>query len=147
MADRTITEVSSEIIAKYPQVELTEAGYFFVPVDQITAVMKDFKESYGFNFLTNVTAVDYLEHFNVVYNLSRAEEPDMIHIITKIDRQKPEIPSMVPIWGGAIWQEREVYDLLGIKFTGHPDLRRILLDDSWEEYPLRRDFQWEGGRD
>ena len=118
-----------------------------MPVDQITAVMKDFKESYGFNFLTNVTAVDYLEHFNVVYNLSRAEEPDMIHIITKIDRQKPEIPSMVPIWGGAIWQEREVYDLLGIKFTGHPDLRRILLDDSWEEYPLRRDFQWEGGRD
>ena len=147
MAGRTITEVSSEIIAKYPQVELTEAGYFFVPVDQITAVMKDFKESYGFNFLTNVTAVDYLEHFNVVYNLSRVEEPDMIHIITKIDRQKPEVPSMVPIWGGAIWQEREVYDLLGIKFTGHPDLRRILLDDNWEEYPLRRDFQWEGGRD
>jgi NADH-quinone oxidoreductase subunit C len=53
---------------------------------------------------------------------------------------------MVEIWPGALWQEREIYDLLGIVFTNHPDLRRILLEDGFEGYPLRKDFQWVGGR-
>lgn len=147
MTVQTISEVKKEIIAKYPQIELSEAGHFFVPVNQLADIMLDLKVSFGFDFLTNVTAVDYLEHFNVVYNLSKTTGPDMLHIITKVDRKDPQVPSMVPIWGGAIWQEREAYDLLGIIFTGHPNLKRILLDDSWEDYPLRRDFQWEGGRD
>ncbi len=147
MTVQTISEVKSEIIAKYPQIELSEAGHFFVPVNQLADIMLDLKVSFGFDFLTNVTAVDYLEHFNVVYNLSKTTAPDMLHIITKVDRKEPQVPSMVSIWGGAIWQEREAYDLLGIIFTGHPNLKRILLDDSWEEHPLRRDFQWEGGRD
>lgn len=147
MTVQTISEVKKEIIAKYPQIELSEAGHFFVPVNQLADIMLDLKVSFGFDFLTNVTAVDYLEHFNVVYNLSKTTGPDMLHIITKVDRKEPQVPSMVSIWGGATWQEREAYDLLGIIFTGHPNLKRILLDDSWEDYPLRRDFQWEGGRD
>ena len=147
MTVQTISEVKTEIIAKYPQLELSEAGHFFVPVSQLADIMLDLKESFGFDFLTNLTAVDYLEHFNVVYNISRTTGPEMIHIITKIDRKEPQVPSMVSIWGGAIWQEREAYDLLGIIFTGHPNLKRILLDDNWEDHPLRRDFQWEGGRD
>ena len=147
MTGKNISGVSSEIIAKYPQIELSETGHFFVPLSQLKEVMLDLKVSFGFNFLTNVTAVDYPEHFNMIYNISRTDGPDMLHIITKVDRKKPLVPSMTPIWGGANWQEREVYDLLGIDFTDHPDLRRILLDDNWEDHPLRRDYQWEGGRD
>ena len=147
MTVQTISEVKTEIIAKYPQLELSEAGHFFVPVSQLADIMLDLKESFGFDFLTNLTAVDHVEHFNVVYNLSKTTGPEMLHIITKVDRNEPKVPSMVPIWGGAVWQERETYDLVGIIFTGHPNLKRILLDDNWEDHPLRRDFQWEGGRD
>jgi len=62
------------------------------------------------------------------------------------DKEEPAAPSLTPLWGGANWQEREVYDLFGITFTGHPNLRRILLDDDFAGYPLRKDFEWEGGR-
>lgn len=147
MTVKPIAEIIEELKSKYPGLEVSEVGYLQVPVGSLREVMLQLKEIYGFNFLTNVTAADYLEYFEVVYNISIIGQPDMLHIKTKLERNNPVIPSMVPIWGGAIWQEREVYDLLGITFTDHPDLRRILLDDAWEGHPLRRDYQWEGGRE
>lgn len=147
MNGKPLTEVMSELTNKYPTLEVSEKGYFTVPVDILVKFMQDLKESYGFNYLTNVTGADYLEYLEVVYNLCIVGQSEMLHIKTKVDRNNPQVPSMVPLWGGAIWQEREVHDLLGINFTGHPDLRRILLPDDWEGHPLRRDYQWEGGRD
>ncbi|HHV64919.1 MAG TPA: NADH-quinone oxidoreductase subunit C [Peptococcaceae bacterium] len=139
--------ILAKIAAAHPEINVSEAGHLHVPVDSLTAVMRDLKENFGFDYLSNVTAVDYLEYMNVVYDLCRVGTPYMLHIIVRIDRENPVVPSMVPLWGGALWQEREIYDLLGVIFTKHPDLRRILLDDTWEDHPLRRDYQWMSGRD
>ncbi|WP_459910795.1 NADH-quinone oxidoreductase subunit C [Desulfotomaculum defluvii] len=147
MNGKPLSELIEELNKKYPSLEVSEKGYIMVPPDALVPFMKDLKNNYGFNYLTNLTAADYMEYFEVVYNLCIIGQPEMLHIKTKIDRNDPKVPSMVPIWGGAIWQEREVYDLLGITFTDHPDLRRILLTDEWEGHPLRKDYQWVGGRD
>lgn len=141
------TDIRTIISAKYSEVEVTDAGHLSVPVGLLVEVMLDLKTSFGFDYLTNLTAVDYLDHFNVIYNPCITSTAEMLHIIVKVDRNNPQIPSMVPIWGGALWQERETYDLVGIVFTNHPDLRRILLDYAWEGHPLRRDYQWAGGRE
>lgn len=140
-------ELVNELKEKHPQVQINDAGHIIIPAAQLSTVMRELRDIHGYNFLTNVTGADYLEHFEMVYNLSKIGTPEIIHIKTKVDRSNPVVDSMVPLWGGANWQEREVFDLLGITFTGHPDLRRILLDDEWEGHPLRRDYQWEGGRD
>lgn len=146
---KPLEEIIEELKTRHPSIEVSESGSgsITVTVDQLVAFMRDIKENYHFNYLTNVTGVDYRDYFEVVYNVSIVEQPHMLHIKTRLDRNNPVVPSMVPIWGGAIWQEREVYDLLGITFEGHPDLRRILLDDQWEGHPLRKDYQWEGGRE
>lgn len=147
MTRKPLSDVIEELKSKYTEIEVSEQGYLTVPVDTLVRLMRDLKETYGFNFLSNVTAVDYLDYFELVYDVSVVGEPDMIHIKTRVDRHNPVVPSMVPIWGGAIWQEREVYDLMGITFKDHPDLRRILLDDDWQDHPLRKDYQYEGGRE
>ncbi|RYD02739.1 hypothetical protein N752_23450 [Desulforamulus aquiferis] len=147
MTGKPINEIVEELKLNYPLVELSEAGQIILPENNLRELMGQLKDKYGLNFLTNLTATDYLEYFEVIYNLSIIGQSDMVHVKVKVDRNNPVVPSMVSIWGGAIWQEREVYDLLGITFTDHPDLRRILLADDWEGHPLRRDYQWEGGRD
>lgn len=147
MSQKPLKETVEDLKAKYSGIEVSEKGIITVPADNLVEFMRNIKEEYGFNYLTNVTAADYPEHFEMVYDVSVIGRPDMLHIKTKIDRNNPVVPSMVPIWGGAIWQEREVYDLLGITFKDHPDLRRILLGDDWEGHPLRKDYQWEGGRE
>lgn len=147
MSQKSLKEVVEDLKTRYSGIEVLEKEIIIVPTEVLVEFMQSIKDEYGFNYLTNVTAADYSEHIEVVYDVSVIGEPDMLHVKTKIDRNNPVVPSMVPIWGGAIWQEREVYDLLGVTFKGHPDLRRILLDDAWEGYPLRRDYQWEGGRE
>lgn len=147
MSPQPLEEIIEELKGRHQYLTVSEAGIMTVPLDKLVGFMQDLKDNYHFNYLTNVTAADYLEYFEVIYNLSIAEHPHILHIKSRVDRNNPVVPSMVPLWGGAIWQEREVYDLLGIKFEGHPDLRRILLDDDWEGHPLRKDYQWEGGRE
>ncbi|MTI79876.1 MAG: NADH-quinone oxidoreductase subunit C [Firmicutes bacterium] len=139
-------QVMKQIKEKYQQVEILD-NHLLVPETDIKAVMKELRDAYGYNVLSNETAVDYQEYFEVIYNICRVPEGDMINIKVKIDREKAEIPSVVDIWPSAGWQEREIFDLLGIRFTDHPDMRRILLEDDFEGHPLRRDFKWVGGRD
>ena len=92
-------------------------------------------------FLSNLTAVDYESHMELVYHL---QSLDLNHLLTvKVllaDRDAPEAPSLTPVYAGALLQEREVYDLFGIRFSGHPDLRRIFLWDGFPGHPLRKDF-------
>ncbi|HZY11110.1 MAG TPA: NADH-quinone oxidoreductase subunit C [Bacteroidota bacterium] len=98
--------------------------------------------SLRFDFLMCLSGVDYTKGLlGAVYHLFSMEKHHKITIKVEVPVDKPEIPSMVDVWSSANWHEREAYDLFGINFIGHPDLRRILLPDDWDGYPLRKDFK------
>lgn len=98
----------------------------------------------GFEICSDVTAVDWLrqkpQRFEVVANLVSMQHKTRLRMITSLDRHDPTIASITPLWQGAGFAEREVYDMFGITFDGHPDLTRILMPDDWEGHPLRKDF-------
>ncbi len=103
-----------------------------------------------FNLLTDATCLDrhpYEPRFEVVYQLVSIPRREKLRLKVRLYGKDTEIDSLVPVWPGANWLEREIYDLFGIQFNGHPDLRRIVLPDDWEGYPLRRDYPVEGFRD
>lgn len=97
----------------------------------------------GFEICSDVTAVDWMRHrperFEVVANLVSMQHRARLRMITSVGREDPIVPSITPLWPGANFAEREVYDMFGIQFDGHPDLTRILLPDDWEGHPLRKD--------
>jgi NADH-quinone oxidoreductase subunit C len=98
----------------------------------------------GFEVCVDVTAVDWMrqrpERFEVVANLLSMQHKLRLRMITTAPRQEPTVASLVPVWPGVNFAEREVYDMFGIIFEGHPDLTRILMPDEWEGHPLRKDF-------
>ncbi|MCW5906702.1 MAG: NADH-quinone oxidoreductase subunit C [Chitinophagales bacterium] len=93
-----------------------------------------------FEFLFSITGVDWKTHFTVVYHLRSIKHGHIVVVKAKCERANPEIQSVCKIWKTAELTEREVYDLLGIKFLNHPDLRRLFLTEDWEGYPLRKDY-------
>jgi NADH-quinone oxidoreductase subunit C len=95
----------------------------------------------GFERFGFVTAVDRGEVFEMVYRLQSAEFGVGIFVKAEIPREEAVVQTFTDLWPAAGWQEREVFDLFGIEFRGHPDLRRILLPDDWVGYPLRKDYQ------
>ncbi len=104
--------------------------------------------TFYFDFLANITAVDYFPEarFAVVYNLTSIPFQLQLTLRVEIEQERslehlPEVPSVSMVWRTADWHEREAFDLMGIYFTDHPDLRRILLPDDWEGYPLRKDYE------
>ena len=107
-------------------------------------------EELKFNLLTDATALDRypLEpRFELNYQLVSIPLKQKLRIRVKLSVSDPVVDSLVPVWKGANWLEREIFDMFGIQFTGHPDLRRILLPDDWEGHPLRKDYPVEGYRD
>ena len=103
-----------------------------------------------FNLLSDATCVDRYPvepRFNLNYYLVSIRRRDRVRLQVRLTGQDPVVDSLVPVWPGANWLEREIFDLFGIRFSGHPDLRRILLPEDWEGYPLRRDFPVPGFRD
>lgn len=97
----------------------------------------------GFTFLTDLTAVDRYPaepRFEVVYLLTAPELKARVRLKVRLSGEDPVVPSAATLWQGANWLEREVFDLFGIRFDGHPDLQRILMPDDWEGHPLRKDF-------
>jgi NADH-quinone oxidoreductase subunit C len=95
-----------------------------------------------FNYLSDLTAVDRLvrkPRFDVIYHLYSIDKSHRVRLKIKLD-QGESLESVTPVWSGANWFEREVFDMFGIKFDNHPDLRRILMPDDWEGHPLRKDF-------
>jgi len=94
-----------------------------------------------FDYLTVLTAVDYLDYFEVVYRLVSLRNNWSLILKTRVfGRENPAVPSVTGTWRAAYYQEREIFDLLGIKFEGHPDLRRLLLWEGFNGHPLRRDY-------
>lgn len=103
----------------------------------------------SFNLLSDATCVDRFPvepRFELNYQLVSLSRLARVRLRTSVSGQQPVIESLVPVWPGANWLEREIFDLFGIRFEGHPDLRRILLPEEFEGFPLRRDFPVEGKR-
>ena len=95
----------------------------------------------SFDFLISITAVDYVDHFELVYHLTSTRYNHSVVVKSRLyERDDPAAPSVIQIWRGADFQEREVWDLMGIRFDGHPNLKRILLWEGFQGHPLRRDF-------
>lgn len=114
-----------------------------VPAESWLSFATAAKEA-GFDFCSDVTAVDHLrsrpERYEVVANLLSMEHGLRLRMITTTSHENPHVDSITPLWPGAGFAEREVYDMFGIVFDGHPDLTRILMPDDWEGHPLRKDF-------
>lgn len=110
-----------------------------VEADNLLPTMLDLKQA-GFDRLGMVTAVDRGESFGLVYRVGSRSLSAKVLVKCAVPREIARVSSLVGVWPAANWQEREVYDLFGIEFEGHPDLRRIFLPDDFEGHPLRKDY-------
>ena len=128
-----------------PGVHLTlEGTTLIVAVGDLARVCQCLKERepFALDYLSNLTAVDYPpDRLEVVYHIcSMSQKHGPVVLKVKLPRHDPRLASVTPIWRGAEYQEREVYDLYGVVFEGHPDLRRILMWDGFEGHPMRKDY-------
>jgi NADH-quinone oxidoreductase subunit C len=137
-------EIASKIEEQFPGSVLESSpGNLVIKSDRVLDIARFLKENGGldFDYLNFVTAVDRYDHFEVAYLLSSLEHNHSLMIKARCyDRENPALPSVVSVWQGADFQEREIYDLFGIKFEGHPNMKRIFLWDGFEGHPLRKDY-------
>jgi NADH-quinone oxidoreductase subunit C len=121
-----------------------------VPRDSLYAALTLLKEQLGFDLLVDITCVDYLDYpgardrFGLVYLLANALTNERITVRAMVNDPQPAVPSVAALWEGANWLEREIWDMFGIAFQGHPDLRRILLPEEFTAHPLRKDYPLQG---
>lgn len=121
-----------------------------VSADKVHALLTTLKEQHGFDMLVDITTVDYLEYegatdrFGVVYCVLNTETGERLVVKTHVNDPSPTLPTATNLWRGADWMEREVFDMFGITFAGHPDLRRILMPEEFTSYPLRKDYPLKG---
>ena len=125
-----------------------------VAADKAPAVLFDLlkclKDDCGFDFLADVGGIDYLgypnatDRYGVVYALTNLATGERLFVKAFANDPDPALPSAVPLWAGADWMEREVYDMFGVVFEGHPDLRRILMPAEFTAFPLRKDYPLRG---
>ena len=142
------TIATLDLAARFPGAVSADArpGYkgWIVEKDKLIEVATAIRDEFGYDHLTAVTGVDYLPEgkMEVVYHAFKTTGGPVLTFKVQVPRVDPvEVPSVTPIWPGAEFQEREAWDLLGIKFTDHPDLRRILLWEGFEGHPLRKDWK------
>jgi NADH-quinone oxidoreductase subunit C len=137
-------EIASQIEDKFPgSIEATGPDSLVIKADSLMAVAGYLKDTDGleFDYLNYITAVDYYSYFEVVYQLTSLNHNHTIMIKARCyDRENPTMPSVIGLWQGADFQEREIYDLMGIKFEGHPNLKRIFLWEGFQGHPLRKDY-------
>ncbi|MCL5958166.1 MAG: NADH-quinone oxidoreductase subunit C [Chloroflexi bacterium] len=100
----------------------------------------------SFNYLSSVSGVDRLDRIEVVYHMHSLSSHLTLCLRARLNVDNPVVDSLTPVWAGANWHEREAYDLFGIKFSGHPDLRRIMLEDDFDGHPLRKSYRLPRGR-
>lgn len=130
--------------------EFRDNRRIIVSKDRLFDVLKCLKEECGFDMLIDVTAADYLEYpdakdrFGVIYCLLDTKTSERLVVKTHVNEPDLTVPSAFPLWKGADWMEREVYDMYGIVFEGHPDLRRILMPEEFTAFPLRKDYPLRG---
>jgi len=136
-------DVQKKIEAKFPGTTSIEKNAILVKAESLLDVMSFLKKSpdLAFDYMTTITAVDYFDYFEVIYLLVSMEKNHGLTIKTRVfDREQPSLPSVISLWHSADYQEREIYDLMGISFKGHPNLKRIVLWPEFKGYPQRRDY-------
>lgn len=149
MAEQTSDVVIQmpDLTARFPEWvqkdERTGFEGFIVDAGHLIEVAQYVRDELGFDFLSSVTGVDYLPDgkMEVVYHLYKTVGGPALVLHVQVPREDPVVPSLVPLYRGAEFQEREAWDLLGIRFDGHPDLRRILMWEGFHGHPLRKDWQ------
>lgn len=145
-------EVAAALESRFPDAikgghaERNEPTLFISPA-RIVEVCRFLKGEQGFIRLSSITAVDWIPadpRFEVVYNLHSLDRNERLRLKCWVSDADCEIDSVVEVWRSANWYEREVFDLFGIRFRNHPDLRRILMPSDWEGHPLRKDYPVHG---
>jgi NADH-quinone oxidoreductase subunit C len=148
-------DIAEEVKEKFPEqvvdvAEFRDQVSVIVKKGQSAAILRYLHDDplLSLDHLQDLTAVDYLNkkdvRFEVVYTLYSMKYRHAIRIRAQVPENDPKISSVVPIWEGADWHERECFDMFGIDFVGHPDLRRILMPEDWEGHPLRKDYPLKG---
>ena len=120
----------------------------FADAERITELGAFAKQSLGFDYLVDISSVDNYgtdPRWTIVYELYGYEHRCHLRVKVNVSEEKSELPTVTTVWRGADWHEREIYDMMGIRFRGHPDLRRILMWDGYPYFPLRRIFRWQAG--
>ena len=149
----TLSEVVAALKDRFAEVtdsEFRNQTRVVVPSSTCFAALSCLKEAYGFDMLVDLTCVDYLnlrdatDRFGLVYLLAGTESNLRLTVRVMLNEPDLSVPSVVPLWEGANWMEREVWDMFGIRFEGHPDLRRILLPEEFAAHPLRKDYPLQG---
>jgi len=122
-----------------------------LPAERVFDGLEFLQQEHGFDLLADITCVDYLnwrepmpDRFGLVYLLANTETNQRLNVRVFVGDDDPSVASVVPLWAGANWLEREVWDLFGIRFEGHPDHRRIVLPEEFTAHPLRKDYPLQG---
>jgi NADH-quinone oxidoreductase subunit C len=152
MAD--IDQIIADVLARFgsdaSQSSFRDNRRVIVAASVLHPVLAYLKDHHKFDMLVDVTAVDYLEYpdavhrFGVIYPLLSTSTNLRLIVKTHVDLPNPTLPTATDLWRGADWMEREVFDMFGITFAGHPDLRRILMPDEFTAFPLRKDYPLKG---
>jgi NADH-quinone oxidoreductase subunit C len=151
-ASATVTSLTPALQEKFPQVSARASldhEAVNVPADLTLAVLQALRDEFGYDMLVDVTAIDWSEgvspRFTVVHHLYSTAQHTYFRVATNCpDDAAPAVSSACALWAAANWHERETYDMFGITFTGHPDLRRILMWDGYPYFPLRKEFPLAG---
>ena len=142
----TNEELKQTLSALFPAITYDETGEFlnaFISLAEFRALMKTLRHNKDleFNYLFCLTCIDWKTHLMMVYHLMSRMHKHVLVIKVKLDNVKnPETETVADIWKTANFHEREVFDLFGVNFKNHPDMRRILLDDAWDGFPLRKNY-------
>ena len=137
-------QLGPQLDASFPSaVEKWDASAVWVKAASIADICAHLRDApeLEFDFLNAVTAVDYIDHFEVIYHLTSLKRNHSVVLKTiAVGRENPVVPSVVPVWRGADLQEREIWDLMGVSFVGHPNLKRLVTWEGFPGHPLRKDF-------
>jgi NADH-quinone oxidoreductase subunit C len=147
-------EVARDLDSRFPA-SIVEAGdrlgelTLYIAPASIVEICRFLKAERSFVRLSSVTAVDWKPaepRFEVVYHLHSLERNERLRLKCRVTGDNPQIDSVTSVWSGADWYEREVFDLFGIEFRGHPNLKRILMPEDWQGFPLRKDYPVHGNK-
>jgi NADH/F420H2 dehydrogenase subunit C len=132
----------AQVTGKPLAAQTLKGDYLALDIDRehLVAVCRFLRDQLGFDLLSCISGVDMLDHLECVYHVRSTTRGQLLQLKVRLDNENAEVDSVVSVWPTANWLERETYDLFGMRFAGHPDLRRMLLDDDFEGHPLLKSF-------